>query len=121
MGTNSRCPGRPAPFVKRAGLTCLASLAVHDKAADEAVFRADLAAVAAVAADDRQPVRKGASWVLRQIGKRSESLRQAALDTARGLLARGEPAARFAAREALRELTRPPAADKRAAARQGLA
>lgn len=101
-----------APFVKRAGLTLLASLAVHDKAAAEAVLLADLEAVAAVADDDRQPVRKAVSWALRQIGKRNATLCRAALDTAEALLARNLPGARFAARDARRELSGRLAPDK---------
>lgn len=94
-----------APFVKRAGLTLLASLAVHDKAAADAVLLADLEAVVLVADDDRQPVKKAVSWALRQIGKRNAVLCRAALDSAGALLARDLPGARFAARDAWRELS----------------
>lgn len=107
--------GADAPFVKRAGLSLLASLAVHDKASPDAVFEADLAAVAAVAADDRQPVRKAVSWALRQIGKRGEPLRLSAVATAERLLAGGAKAAAWAARDARRELTRPEVAARTAA------
>lgn len=97
--------GDEAAFVKRAGLSLLAALAVHDKASPESVFCDDLAAVAAVAADARQPVRKAASWALRQIGKRGEALRRAALGTAARLLD-GHPDAAWAARDAIAELQR---------------
>jgi 3-methyladenine DNA glycosylase AlkD len=96
-----------APFVKRAGLSLLASLAVHDKTTANALFVTDLQAVSVVAADDRQPVKKAISWALRQIGKRNEPLRQAAVATAQALLATADKRARWAARDALRELTRP--------------
>lgn len=97
--------GDEAAFVKRAGLSLLAALAVHDKASPESVFCDDLKAVAAVAADGRQPVRKAASWALRQIGKRGEALRRAALMTAARLL-EGHPYAAWAARDAIAELQR---------------
>ena len=97
--------GDEAAFVKRAGLSLLAALAVPDKASPESVFCDDLAAVAAVAADARQPVRKAASWALRQIGKRGEALRRAALGTAARLL-EGHPDAAWAARDAVAELQR---------------
>jgi 3-methyladenine DNA glycosylase AlkD len=96
-----------APFVKRAGLSLLASLAVHDKTSPNAVFEADLLAVATRSADDRQPVKKAVSWALRQIGKRNEPLRRAAVATAEGLLAGGDRRARWAAGDARRELLRP--------------
>lgn len=97
--------GDEAAFVKRAGLSLIATLAVHDKASPESVFLGDLAAVAAVAADARQPVRKAASWALRQIGKRGEALRRAALATAARLLEERSEAA-WAARDAIAELQR---------------
>ena len=97
--------GDEAAFVKRAGLSLLAALAVHDKVSPESVFLEDLQAVAAVAADARQPVRKAASWALRQIGKRGEALRRAALGTAARLLD-GHPDAAWAARDAIAELQR---------------
>ena len=50
--------GDEAAFVKRAGLSLLAALAVHDKTSPDSVFLGDLKAAAAVAADARQPVRK---------------------------------------------------------------
>jgi len=96
-----------APFVRRAGLTLLASLAVHDKNAPDAHFEADLHAVAVVASDDRQPVKKAVSWALRQIGKRNEPLRRAAAATAEAILAGGDKRSRWAARDALRELRKP--------------
>jgi 3-methyladenine DNA glycosylase AlkD len=103
--TARRWLGDEAAFVKRAGLSLLAALAVHDKAGPESGFLGDLEAVAAVAADARQPVRKAASWALRQIGKRGEALRRAALGAAARLL-EGHPDAAWAARDAIAELQR---------------
>ncbi|EFL51137.1 conserved hypothetical protein [Solidesulfovibrio fructosivorans JJ]] len=99
-------------FVKRAGLSLLACLAVHDKTADEETLEADLRAVAAVCADERRIVAKAASWVFRQIGKRNERLRRAALAQAAGVLDTAKGKAAFAARDAIAELTRPDMAER---------
>jgi 3-methyladenine DNA glycosylase AlkD len=72
---------RPEEFVKRAGLVLVAVRAVHDKRTDDRTFADLLPAVIAAADDDRAYVRKGASWALRQIGKRSDRLRKCVLDT----------------------------------------
>ena len=69
-------------FVKRAGFTLMAGLVVADKRADDARFAALLEPLAAGADDDRDLVRKGASWALRSIGKRSPALNELAIETA---------------------------------------
>ena len=99
--------GRPEPYVKRAGFAVMAGLAVADKTADDDRFEPFLQAVAERAEDERTVVRKGASWALRQIGKRSPALHVRAVETARGLLS-GGPGARWVGRDALRELERRP-------------
>jgi 3-methyladenine DNA glycosylase AlkD len=95
---------REAPFVKRAGFTLMAGLAVADKRADDERFAAFLDDVAATADDDRPIVRKGASWALRQIGKRNAFLRTRAIATAEGLRERGGRGSRWIANDVLREL-----------------
>jgi 3-methyladenine DNA glycosylase AlkD len=97
--------GRPEPFVKRAGFATMAGLAVSDKRADDERFAAFLQAVAERADDERPIVRKGASWALRQIGKRNPSLRESAVAIARALRD-GGPGARWVGSDALRELRR---------------
>jgi 3-methyladenine DNA glycosylase AlkD len=72
---------RPEEFVKRAGFVLVAVRAVHDKRADDRAFARLLPTLMAAADDDRPYVRKGASWALRQIGKRSDRLRVLVLDT----------------------------------------
>ena len=97
--------GRAEPFVKRAGFATMAGLAVADKTADDERFAPLLQAVAERADDDRPIVRKGASWALRQIGKRSPALRARAIEI--GLdLREGGPGARWVGNDALRELRR---------------
>jgi 3-methyladenine DNA glycosylase AlkD len=60
---------------------------------------------AELADDDRPLVRKGASWALRQIGKRSPGLHARAIETARELRSGGR-GARWVGADALRELER---------------
>jgi len=102
---------RPELFVRRAGFTLMAGLAVADKRADDERFAALLAPLAAGADDDRPLVRKGASWALRAIGKRSSDLNRQAIETADQLRS-GSTAARWVGTDALREL-RSPAVRKR--------
>src|SRR3954452_4278452 len=97
--------GRAEPFVKRAGFATMAGLAVSDKQADDERFAPLLRAVSERADDDRAIVRKGASWALRQIGKRNPDLRARAVEVALALRD-GGPGARWVGRDALRELRR---------------
>ncbi|MGY1672911.1 DNA alkylation repair protein [Geodermatophilus sp. SYSU D00710] len=99
--------GRAEPFVKRAGFAVMAGLAVADRSSDDDRFEPFLRAVAERADDDRPIVRKGASWALRQIGKRSPGLHARAVETARGLRSGGR-GARWVGADALRELERRP-------------
>jgi len=80
---------------------------MHDKEAADARFLALLPAIERESWDNRNFVRKAVNWALRQIGKRNAGLRQPAIECARRILAQGTPAARWIARDALRELTRP--------------
>ncbi len=97
---------RPEPFVKRAGFTLMAGLAVAEKRADDERFAALLGPLAAGADDERPLVRKGASWALRAIGKRSRDLNRRAIETAEELRARGG-GARWVGTDAVRELSSP--------------
>ena len=94
---------REEPFVKRAGFATMAGLAVADKQADDERFAPFLRAVTERADDDRPIVRKGASWALRQIGKRNPELRARAVEIALALRD-GGPGARWVGADALREL-----------------
>ena len=60
----------------------MAGLAVADKKADDERFAALLEPLADGADDDRPLVRKGASWALRSIGKRSHGSTQRPIETA---------------------------------------
>jgi len=95
---------RKDEFVRRAAFALLATLAVHDKAADDAAFVTALALVEAAADDDRNFVKKAVNWALRNIGKRNRALRQAAVDAALRIQQQGSKSARWIAADALREL-----------------
>jgi len=97
---------RPEPFVKRVGFVVATQLAVKDKGAADALFLPFLDLVAREAVDERNDVKKGVNWALRQIGKRSAALNAAAIETAERILAEqpGSTSARWIARDALREL-----------------
>lgn len=95
---------RPEEFVKRAGLALLASLAGHDKKAPDILFLERLPLIERAAADDRNFVKKGASWALRRIATRNQELKQAVLEVARRLEESKAPAARWIGRDTLRFL-----------------
>jgi 3-methyladenine DNA glycosylase AlkD len=97
---------RKAEFVKRAGFTMMATLAVHDKAAPDAVFLDYLSRVEAAAHDERNGVKKAVNWALRQIGKRSDRLQAPAIRTAQRIRQQETKSARWIASDALRELGR---------------
>ena len=95
---------RKDEFVRRAAFALLATLAVHDKTADDAAFVTAVALVETAADDDRNFVKKAVNWALRNIGKRNRALRLAAIDAALRIQQQGTPSARWIAADALREL-----------------
>ncbi len=98
--------GRREELVKRAGFTMMATLAVHDKAASNEVFRSYLGRVREGATDERHNVKKGVNWALRQIGKRNPILNREAILIAKRIREKDSRAARWIAGDALRELQR---------------
>jgi 3-methyladenine DNA glycosylase AlkD len=98
---------RREEFVKRAAFALLASLAGHDKHADDKKFVDGLRLIEQAAADERNFVKKGVSWALRMVGRRNAALNAAAVAVARRLSTSPEPAASWIGRGALRELTSP--------------
>jgi 3-methyladenine DNA glycosylase AlkD len=99
-------PRRRQGFVRRAGLVLIALLAKYDDEAADPDFIKLLPLVTAAGGDERNEVKKGASWALRNAGKRNPALREAALDAARELRASESRAARWVGSDALRELER---------------
>jgi 3-methyladenine DNA glycosylase AlkD len=96
---------RKDEFVRRAGFALLASLALHDKSGEDTAYRKRLALVEEFANDDRNFVKKGVSWALDAIGRRSASLNREALALARKLAASADPGERWVGKDALRKLT----------------
>lgn len=96
--------GRDEPMVKRAGFALMAALAVGDKRSPDDRFAGLLPVIARGADDDRPLVGKGASWALRQIGKRSPALNAQAVKTASSLRESHSRGARWVGADALREL-----------------
>jgi 3-methyladenine DNA glycosylase AlkD len=99
---------RPEEFVKRAAFALMAGLAVADKAASDSAFLRFLPLIKRAAVDDRNMVKKGVNWALRQIGKRNARLNRAALDACRAIHRLDARAARWIASDARRELASPP-------------
>jgi 3-methyladenine DNA glycosylase AlkD len=97
---------RREELVKRAGFTMMATLAVHDKAANNQVFRTYLSRVDEESTDERHNVKKGVNWALRQIGKRNPDLNREAIASAKRIREKESRAARWIAADALRELER---------------
>ena len=106
---------REEEFVKRCGFALMAWAAVHRKDAGDETFDAFLPLIRAGATDDRNYVKKGVSWALRQIGKRSVALNREAIATAHEIRHLDARAARWIAGDALRELESPAVQERLAA------
>ncbi len=96
--------GRKEEFVKRAGFALMASLAIHDKRANDGEFEQFLPLIKRESIDERNFVRKAVNWGLRQIGKRNAALNAKAIATAEAIRKVDSPSARWIAADALREL-----------------
>lgn len=91
-------------FVKRAAFALLAGVALHDKVRSDDEFLPYLALIELASRDSRNFVKKGVSWALRGIGKRSPRLRKHARAVAKRLAESPEAAARWVGKDALRDL-----------------
>lgn len=96
---------RSEEFVKRAGVVLIATLSVHDKQADDAMFEQFFAIIQREANDERNYVKKAINWALRQIGKRNLALNKRATEVAQHMRQSDSRSARWIATNALRELT----------------
>ena len=96
---------RREEFVKRAGFVLMATLAVHDKEADNQKFIRFLPIIKREATDERNFVKKAVNWALRQIGKRNSALNKIAIHTAKEIQKIDSKSARWIASDAIRELT----------------
>jgi len=95
---------RREEFVKRAAFALMAGLTVADKAASDDAFLRFLPLIKRAAVDERNMVKKGVNWALRQIGKRNARLNRAALAACREIHRLDSRAARWIASDARREL-----------------
>jgi 3-methyladenine DNA glycosylase AlkD len=91
-------------FVRRAGFSLMAGLAVKAKSASDEQFAAFLPLIAEAASDDRNMVKKSVNWALRQIGKRNRRLHKLAIAAAEEIRKQDSRSARWIANDALREL-----------------
>jgi len=98
---------RREEFVRRAGFALLASLALHDKLATDDVFLKMLPLIERGAGDERNFVKKGVSWALRCLGRRSTVLNAGAVALARRLAGSTSAPARWVGKDALRDLMKP--------------
>ena len=96
--------GRDEEFVRRAAFALIARMAVHRKLTPDDEFVAFFPLIRAAAGDDRNYVKKAVNWALRQLGKRSPFLREAAITCAERIQADGTRSGRWIAADALREL-----------------
>lgn len=96
---------RKEEFVKRAGFVLMAAMSVHDKKADDEMFIEFLSVIEREALDERNFVKKAVNWALRQIGKRNFRLTPMAVNAGERILKMDSKAARWIARDALRELS----------------
>ncbi len=94
-------------FQRRAGFALLASLAGHDKTSGDEAFRRGFELIEKAAADQRNFVKKGVSWALRMVGRRSLALHREAVDLARRLSVSADPTERWLGKDALRDLGKP--------------
>ena len=90
-------------YTRRAGFALMTGLAAHRKEIDDAVFCAFLSVIQRET-DGRNFVKKAANLALRRIGQRNATLYDLSMYVAEQMLATGDPAARWIARGAIREL-----------------
>jgi 3-methyladenine DNA glycosylase AlkD/uncharacterized protein YdhG (YjbR/CyaY superfamily) len=93
-------------FEKRAAFALLACLALHDKRAENDAFIKSLPLIEAAASDERNFVKKAASWALRAIGGRNAELKGAATKLAKELASSSEATPRWIGKDVLRALTK---------------
>lgn len=96
---------RTEEFVKRAGIVLMASLAVHDKRADDEKIARFLPILEKHSDDERNFVKKAVNWSLRQIGKRNLILHELAVETAERIKRQNTKSSSWIAADALRELS----------------
>ena len=92
-------------FVKRAGFSLIAWLAVHDKKKTDKEFEDLLKIIKRESTDDRNYIKKAVNWALRQIGKRNGDMNKKAIEMAKEINRIDTKSAKWIASDAIRELT----------------
>ena len=95
---------RKEEFIKRAGFSLMAWLAVHDKEVPNKQFEKFLVIIKRESLDERNFVKKAINWALRQIGKRNPILNKKAISIAKEIKQIDSKSARWIANDAIREL-----------------
>lgn len=96
---------RSNEFEKRAGFAIMAAYCMADKKAENGVYEALLPIVLRESTDERNFVKKAVNWALRSIGKRNKDLNKSALQTAYKIAELDNKAAKWIAKDAIRELS----------------
>ena len=94
-------------FIRRAGFSLIAYVAVHHKLRDDKEFLNFFPLIKKYSTDERNFVKKAVNWSLRQIGKRSYFLNEKALRLAGEVAEIDSKSARWIAKDAIRELRNP--------------
>ncbi len=113
-------PGREEEFVKRAGFALIAKLALSRKKEPDSYFDEFFPLILREVGDGRNLVKKAVSWALRQMGKRNLALNKRAVETAQEIADLGSPAAKWVARDVLKELESEKLRDRLAAKTRAL-
>lgn len=95
---------RKEEYVRRAGFSLMAFLAVHDKREADAKFEQFFPYIYKYSNDNRNFVKKAVNWSLRQIGKRNERLCKKAIKVSKQMRMKDDASSKWIAADALREL-----------------
>ena len=94
-------------FGRRASFALLASVALHAKKLTDQPFLDRLPLIEAAASDSRNFVKKGVSWALRGVGRRSPDLLRAGIALSQRLAASADAAERWVGKDALKDFSNP--------------
>ncbi|MCX7875161.1 MAG: DNA alkylation repair protein [Melioribacteraceae bacterium] len=94
-------------FVRRTAFSLIAYLAVHDKKRNDEDFLLFFELIKKYSTDERNFVKKAVNWSLRQIGKRSRSLNEKAIQLAEDIKQIDSRSAKWIANDAIKELKNP--------------
>jgi 3-methyladenine DNA glycosylase AlkD len=95
---------REEEFVKRGGFSLMATLAVHDKKAQDEKFEFFFPLIKEQANDNRNFVKKAVNWALRAIGKRNLVLNSEAIKISEDLMKETDKTAHWIGMDAEKEL-----------------